>query len=158
MYLNHISQTIRNHLPLLQLRSWGHHYLCHPPMTVPGPVFSFLLGVSPDYAQAITGQVTEVTCPVIGWTQPEHTPNKRQKGAQEPGNSSLHTTCCPSPIARFMGPTWGPSGADRTQMGPMLASWTLLSGMVRRKADGAIRVFKFFQNSHHSCFLHGAGG
>ena len=26
-----------------------------------------------------------------------------------------------SPIARFMGPTWGPSGADRTQVGPMLA-------------------------------------
>ena len=31
-------------------------------------------------------------------------------------------------IARFMGPTWGPSGADRTQEGPMLAPWTLLSG------------------------------
>ena len=28
----------------------------------------------------------------------------------------------------FMGPTWGPSGADRTQVGPMLAPWTLLSG------------------------------
>ena len=27
-----------------------------------------------------------------------------------------------------MGPTWGPSGADRTQMGPTLAPWTLLSG------------------------------
>ena len=31
---------------------------------------------------------------------------------------------------RFMGPTWGPSGADRTQVGPMLAPWTLLSGLV----------------------------
>ena len=30
-------------------------------------------------------------------------------------------------IARFMGPTWGPSGAERTQVGPMLAPWTLLS-------------------------------
>ena len=30
-------------------------------------------------------------------------------------------------IARFMGPTWGPSGADRSEMGPMLAPWTLLS-------------------------------
>ena len=30
---------------------------------------------------------------------------------------------------RFMGPTWGPSGADRTQVGPMLAPWTLLSGL-----------------------------
>ena len=31
-------------------------------------------------------------------------------------------------IAKFMGPTWGPSGVDRTQVGPMLAPWTLLSG------------------------------
>ena len=31
-------------------------------------------------------------------------------------------------IARFMEPTWGPSGANRTQVGPMLAPWTLLSG------------------------------
>ena len=29
-------------------------------------------------------------------------------------------------IARFMGPTWGPSGVDRTQVGPMLAPWTFL--------------------------------
>ena len=36
----------------------------------------------------------------------------------------------PSQRARFMGPLWGPSGADRTQVGPMLAPWTLLSGMV----------------------------
>ena len=27
-------------------------------------------------------------------------------------------------IARFMGPSWGPSGADRTQIGPMLVPWT----------------------------------
>ena len=33
-------------------------------------------------------------------------------------------------IARFMGPIWGPSGADRTQVGPMLAPWTLLSGYI----------------------------
>ena len=32
-------------------------------------------------------------------------------------------------IARFMGPTWDPSGADRTQVGPMLAPLTLLSGI-----------------------------
>ena len=31
-------------------------------------------------------------------------------------------------IARFMGPTWGPAEADMTQVGPMLAPWTLLSG------------------------------
>ena len=31
-------------------------------------------------------------------------------------------------IARFMGPTWGPPGSCRSQMGPMWAPWTLLSG------------------------------
>ena len=37
--------------------------------------------------------------------------------------------CKASLIARFMGPTWGPSGADRTQVGPMMVPWTLLSGI-----------------------------
>ena len=32
--------------------------------------------------------------------------------------------------ARFMGTTWGPSGTDRAQVGPMLAPWTLLSGII----------------------------
>ena len=30
-------------------------------------------------------------------------------------------------IAKFMGPTWGPPGSCRPQMGPMLVPWTLLS-------------------------------
>ena len=42
---------------------------------------------------------------------------------------SMSDTCLISPlIARFMGPAWGPSGAARTQVWPMLAPWTLLSG------------------------------
>ena len=41
-----------------------------------------------------------------------------------------HHELCSSLIARFMGPTSGPSGADRTQVGPMLAPLILLSGMV----------------------------
>ena len=45
----------------------------------PGPIVCLLLRVSSDYAQPITGQVTEVTCPVIGQAQPEFTPSKRQK-------------------------------------------------------------------------------
>ena len=36
-----------------------------------------------------------------------------------------------SQIAKFMGPTWGPPGSCRPQMGPMLAPWTLLSGLSR---------------------------
>ena len=47
--------------------------------------------------------------------------------------SRIVIVCIPSPIARFMGPTWGPSGADRTQVGPMLAPWTLLSGFVYQR-------------------------
>ena len=38
-------------------------------------------------------------------------------------------------IARFVGPTWGPHGAARTQMGPMLATWTLLSGLFLCRVD-----------------------
>ena len=34
-------------------------------------------------------------------------------------------------IAKFMGPTWGPSGADRTQVGPMLAPWTFVQQLVQ---------------------------
>ena len=45
-------------------------------------------------------------------------------------SSMMKDISCPmSLIARFMGPTWGPPGADRTQVGPMWATWTLLSGM-----------------------------
>ena len=36
----------------------------------------------------------------------------------------------PSQIAKFMGPTCGPPGSCRPQMGPMLAPWTLLSGLI----------------------------
>ena len=31
-------------------------------------------------------------------------------------------------ITKFMGPTWGPPGSCRPQMGPMLVPWTLLPG------------------------------
>ena len=34
-----------------------------------------------------------------------------------------------SQTAKFMGPTWGPPGPCRPQMGPMLAPWTLLSSL-----------------------------
>ena len=34
-----------------------------------------------------------------------------------------------SQIAKFIGPTWGPPGSCRPQMGPILARWTLLSGV-----------------------------
>ena len=46
-------------------------------------------------------------------------------------------------IARFMGPTWGPSGADRTQVGPMSAPWTLLSGMYSVSVVSMVNAFHF---------------
>ena len=52
----------------------------------------------------------------------------RQMSANKPSLSP----CWPrfTQIAMFMGPTWGPPGSCRPQMGPMLAPWTLLSGYV----------------------------
>ena len=47
-------------------------------------------------------------------------------------------------VARFVGPTWGPSGADRTQVGPMLAPWTLLSGVKLEAARFGFRLFQSF--------------
>ena len=34
------------------------------------------------------------------------------------------------PDSKVHWPTWGPSGADRTQVGPILGPWTLLSGVI----------------------------
>ena len=42
-------------------------------------------------------------------------------------NTALHSSW-KGQIAKFIGPTWGPPGSSRPQMGPMLAPWTLLSG------------------------------
>ena len=60
----------------------------------PGPVFCLLLRVSSDYAQPITGQVTEVTCPVIGRAQPELNLSKRQKTG--PGVDETQILCVAS--------------------------------------------------------------
>ena len=43
-------------------------------------------------------------------------------------------------IARFMGTTWGPSGADRTQVGPMSAPWTMLSGFAWYELDPVMDI------------------
>ena len=43
--------------------------------------------------------------------------------------SNPHLPRVQSQISKFMGPTWGPPGSCRPQMGPMLAQWALLSGM-----------------------------
>ena len=63
-----------------QVRLWVHFsslLLLH--FQGSGPVFYLLLGVSSGCAQPITGQVTSVTWPVIGWAEYELTRSKRQK-------------------------------------------------------------------------------
>ena len=64
----------------------------------PGPVFCLLLRVSSDYAQPITGQITEVTCPEIDQAQPGLTPSKRQKtgpgGSRPAASTVLNTKWC----------------------------------------------------------------
>ena len=43
-------------------------------------------------------------------------------------------------IAKFMGPTWGPRGSCRHQMGPMLPPWTLLSGLTIARSKARSRI------------------
>ena len=61
----------------------------------------------------------------------------------EPGYYHNHRVPKRPPIARSMGPTWGPSGADGTQVGPMLAPRTLLSGSVHleKRNYWLLRIF-----------------
>ena len=57
--------------------------------------------------------------------------NWQNMSQSSPGEGKVWVS---SLIARFMGSAWGPSGADRTQVGPMLAPWTLPSGFCQYKA------------------------
>ena len=43
-------------------------------------------------------------------------------------------------IASFTGPTWGSLGSCRPQVGPMLAPWTLLSGLWKQKGWDELTV------------------
>ena len=54
-----------------------------------------------------------------------------------------------SQIAKFMGPTWGPPGSCRPQMGPMLAQWTCYQGSTftlsnSHQLDIALRVLRWW--------------
>ena len=55
---------------------------------------SLLIGVSSDYAQPITCQVTEVSCPMIGRAQPELTSSKRQKTGPGLAKHMLYASIC----------------------------------------------------------------
>ena len=57
-----------------------------------------------------------------------------------------------SQIAKFMGPTWGPPGSSRHQMGPMLVPWTLLSGVLR--ASSSLRRWRQLLPSSGASYIH----
>ena len=55
-----------------------YHDITRPQQTRTWHVFCLFLRVSSEYVQPITGQVTDVTCPVIGRAQPDLPPSKKQ--------------------------------------------------------------------------------
>ena len=66
-----------------------------------GPVFCPLFGISSDYAHPLTGQVTEVPCPVTGRAQPELIPSKRQKMGPDRNEMHIHPAQRPTEILRL---------------------------------------------------------
>ena len=98
LHLDVFEHIINGYSSLVPVMAW-----CPVDMELsPGPVFCVLLGVNSDYAQPITGQVTEVTCPVIGRAQPELTPSKRQKT----GPDQVMTQVCDCQPFDFTTPQW----------------------------------------------------
>ena len=53
-----------------------------------------------------------------------------------------------------MGPTWGPPGSCRPQMGPMLAPWTLLSGLVSYANPKNVQSLQWCNMKHHGISDH----
>ena len=53
-----------------------------------------------------------------------------------------------SQIARFVGPTWGPPGSWRPQVGPTLSPWMLLSGIPMKTNDSKCKYISIFFKTH----------
>ena len=68
-----------------------------------------------------------------------HCSNKIQNSASQEEYEKFRQSKIKIPDSKVHGPTWCPSGADRTRVVPMLAPWTLLSGM----------SFQQYSDSHH---------
>ena len=59
-------------------------------------------------------------------------------------------SCILALIARLMRSTWGPRGADMTQVGPILAPWTLLSGCISLCCPHWFRFLLSIDFMHHN--------
>ena len=77
--------------------------------------------------------------------------------ARMPQGRLLHTGNCASIIvivpliARFMWPTWGPPGADRTQVGPRWVTWKVLSGTCSQCEFRVSMIKQLPHKLHVSC-------
>ena len=100
------------------------------------PLIAILLGQHQQHASWITiimltaGWRTVLASSLAGfaWYDALGYARKKCKGKSSHSYTSFTHLAAYTLIARFMWPTWGPTGADRTKVGPMLAPWTLLSG------------------------------
>ena len=101
-----VRQYIMNYYPLFRVRSLNNSVHCMS--------FCFLM-------TSWHGNHFRLAGPLWGETIGSYVDSITRRQAVT-GNLTL--------IARLIGPTWGPSGADRTQMVPLLAPWTLQSGEV----------------------------
>ena len=88
-----------------------------------------------------------------------HLPEKDQKGWYTAWQTSLAndeylSDLISFPDSKVHGPTWGPSGADRTQVGPMLAPWTLLSGLGFRTPRSKLSTNFNVSSWSLTCIIH----
>ena len=75
-------------------------------------------------------QCYNVTLSLIGWAHAQNDPCDITITIIDLRSNFGLRTDIPSLVTRFVGPIWGPPGAARTQVGTMLATQTLLSGLV----------------------------
>ena len=69
-------------------------------------------------------------------------------------STNIHRVHLTTQIARFMRPTWGPPGSFRPQVGPTLATWTLLSGDTYVRTVillVCLRIVWFVKGWHNHC-------
>ena len=145
-------------IAMFMVPTWGPPGSCRPQMGPILAQWTLLSGIKQSFRITTSTHMLLYTQPAIGYLQNScHQPNWEDHiighsractgyGAVYPcvhihqhwlsplkaWNNVLHSKdygTCFSLITRLMGPTWGPSGANRTQVGPMLAPWTLLSGL-----------------------------
>ena len=95
------------------------------------------------HSQSISNQPSTSPQPVVSILEP-------LSFCHQPTGSQVVGHWLPSLIARFLGPTWGPSGTDRAQVGPMLAPSTLISG----NCSAATKMYKFVNSMMTPLSLH----